>query len=188
MSSIRKLTPIAPHPDANDAPDFGDGPEGPGGPETWELCRMLLKAIGRGRFSRAVGRDWSTVYRWGREPMSERSADGTGTTNLLDWFEALVETTGSVPGARASLLQVEQWTRALFDRVLRRSDVREVSHQQVVDACLECIHEHSEAMEVAIKEGQDDVALVESLQARDCYDRLTILLQARIDHANGEGS
>lgn len=156
---------------------------------TYKLCAALISqktGIGVRRFARAVGLAESTVYDWGREPMSIRNPDGTGALNLLDRIEGLIETGGSVPRARSTMLLLEQWIQGVFNRVLRGSDPDAISHAEIVTIARTCCREHGQAMDEALREGDDDVALMEALQTRDCYDRLIAVLQARIDYANGE--
>lgn len=155
--------------------------------ETWQLSRDIRSAIGRRRFSRAVGRDENTVDYWCREPMSIRNPDGSGSHGLLDWIEALLETMATVPAARPTLLVIEHWFRATFDRLLRRidGDPLDCSDERLLRASAVSV-EHGEAMEKFLL-AQDDTeslsaALNEALEARHEWDTIIGGIQRRLEH------
>lgn len=154
--------------------------------ETWQLCREIRSAIGRRRFSRATGRDENTIDYWCREPMSVRNPDGTGSHNLLDWIEAVLETMATIPGARPVLLLIEQWFRALFDRLLRRidGDPLDCSDERILRGS-QLAKEHGEAMEKFLTLEDDpetlSSALNEALEARHEWDRAVQGIQRRLE-------
>lgn len=160
--------------------------------ETWQLCRDIRKAIGRRRFSRAVGRDENTVDYWCREPMSVRNPDGSGSHNLFDWAEAVLETMATVPAARTALLVTEQWFRALFDRLLRQvdGDPLDCSNERILRAAA-AAKEHGEAMErfLVMEDDEESLtsALCEALEIRHEWDVIAQGIQRRLETLEGRG-
>lgn len=148
------------------------------GPETWELIGKLAKVIGVRRIARAVGRTERAVYYWTHDPLTAEGSDGH--TNLLDWCEALVEAVASMPRARGELLELENWFRRLFNRVLRNEDPEPITDTELLQRCALAAKEHGEAMsELLNLEGDEADALHEALEARDALDRIILGLESR---------
>lgn len=148
------------------------------GPETWELLSAIAKRIGVRRMARATGRHERTIYFWIHDPLTAEGPEGH--TNLLDWNEALVSEIASVPRARSELLQLEDWFRRLFDRVLRNDDPAAICDGELLRRCALAAKEHGEAMsELLDMDGDEGDALREALEARDALDRIILGLQSR---------
>lgn len=148
------------------------------GPETWELLGAIGKQIGVRRIARATGRTERTIYYWLNDPLTADGSDGH--TNLLDWNEALVSEIASVPRARSELLQLEDWFRRLFGRVLRSEDPTPICDTELLQRCAAAAREHGEAMsELLDLEGDEAAALKEALEARHALDRIILGLESR---------
>ena len=148
------------------------------GPETWELIGKIAKRVGVRRIARAVGRTERAVYYWTHDPLTAEGSDGH--TNLLDWCEALVSEIASVPRARAELLEMEDWFRRLFHRVLRSEDPEPITDTELLRRCAKAAREHGEAMSELLDGDHDDAgALREALEARDALDRIILGLESR---------
>lgn len=148
------------------------------GIETWELMAKIAKAIGVRRIARATGRTERTVYYWTNNPLTADGSDGH--TNLLDWCEAMVSEIASVPRARGELLELEDWFRRLFARVIRNQDPDPICDMELLKRCALAAREHGEAMsELLNLEGDEAVALREALEARDALDQIILGLGSR---------
>lgn len=150
------------------------------GPETWELMAKIAKVVGVRRIARAVGRTERAVYYWCNDPMTTDGSEGH--TNLWDWVEAVISEIASVPRARGELLELEDWFRRLFNRVLRNEDPEPVCDMELLQRCAKAAKEHGEAMsELLDFDGDEADALREALEARDALDRIILGLESRAD-------
>lgn len=90
--------------------------------QTHELWNAILEAGGAKRVAQAIGRDLSTAYKWARHPMASDEPDGTGSSNIFDWFESVVEVLAARPSARPTLRLMRLWFDDLFRLAIDRDE------------------------------------------------------------------
>lgn len=88
--------------------------------DTHVIYRRALDVAGPKHVAHALGLSLGHVYRCARDPM-DVDGEGTGARNDLDRLQALAELLATRPGGAAVLVQMREWTDALFDRLLGQS-------------------------------------------------------------------
>lgn len=83
---------------------------------TYRLIRGWIDAINDKRVARALGYDRGTVHRMARHPADADDPDGTGSLNLLDRLEGIVEALAVHPQGRAEIELLDQWWETLILR------------------------------------------------------------------------
>lgn len=138
--------------------------------DTFRLCSAIKDAIGAKRFAVAVGRTQQTVYDWCRDP---QDPEAQGSTNLLDWFEAVVVLLGSRPEWRPVLVQLRAWVVGVIDRALGAWQPQPLTRDTLAVKTSAALREFSEFVgecapagfdrERLAKEGAEAIAEIERL-------------------------
>lgn len=144
--------------------------------ENFEFWDEIVKTVGAKKLADVTGYSWSTVYKFGRHPMSVDSPDTTGDRGIFDRFESVVDLLASRAAYRHLLLKLQSRTTTLLEHALDRGVARPLSGSELKQRATTALRELADVIDACDDPDCNKQTLID--ETLDVQNLLTEILRA----------
>lgn len=141
--------------------------------ETWQIVRAAIDAITDKAVAYAMGYDRGTVHRMARHPQDADDPDGTGSKNIFDRVEGLIQALAVRQAGRPVLTTLRAWFNGVCDDALGLTTPEPLTPEALSQHTALMCREFGEMVSECRPGDCDHERLIrEATQCRDAIDRL----------------